>query len=266
MAADMMKKWYNASKKRASVRSFEGKINKELYYILKDFASSLNNGAARIEFKIKGGVLERPRFLSFLGGVNGTNCFAAVIVRDDDKYMGGYIGEAFVLECVSRGLGTCWLGGTYNKRSLKNYFDLDDDEALLCVIAVGKPAEEPHQAPKKSVEQLTGLTSAEFSRLPEWQQEAVNTARLAPSALNKQPWELEVERDYIRIISTKRNFGFGDVDCGIAMLHIELGAAACGVYGDWYFDGEDGEARFVPFASTLKNENADADYGYEDED
>ena len=253
MENNMMLKWYEAAKTRASVRQYDGKISKELFYNLKDFAASLNNGDARIEFKSKSGVLDRSRLLSFLGGVEGTNCFAAVIVRDDNKFMGGYIGEAFVLECTARGLGTCWLGGTYKKRSLKNFFRLDEDESLLCVIAVGKAAEQPAPAEKKSIQKLTGLDETEFRMLPAWQREAVSSARLAPSALNKQPWELEIERDYIRIINTKRNFGFGDVDCGIAMLHIELGAASCGVYGDWFFDGEDGEARFVPFADSLES-------------
>ena len=252
MANEMMKKWYDAAKLRASVRDFDGRLSKELFYQLKDIAESLNNDDARIELKSRHGVLTRPKFLPFFGGVEGTNCFAAVIVRDDNKFMGGYIGEAFVLECVSRGLATCWLGGTYRKRALKNYIQLDDDEQLLCVIAIGNTDETPEPAEKKSVKQLTGLSASEFNALSAWQKEAVNIARLSPSALNKQPWELEVERDYIRIINTKRNFGFGDVDCGIAMLHIEIGAASCGVYGDWFFDGEDGEARFVPFESCLE--------------
>lgn len=260
MANELMKKWYQAAKKRASVREYESKMPKEIFYELKDFAESLDNGDARIELKSKNGVLDRARFMSFLGGVQGTNCFAAVIVRDDNKFMGGYIGEAFVLECVSRGLGTCWLGGTYKRRSLKNYLRLDDDESLLCVIAVGKTSASTEPAAKKSIERLTGLSDSEFNELPEWQKEAVSIARLAPSALNKQPWELEVERDYIRIINTKRNFGFGDVDCGIAMLHIEIGAAKHGVYGDWYFDGEDGEARFVAFEQCLSSEGSEDSY------
>lgn len=247
MSTEMMGKWYGAAQTRSSVRSYDGKVSKELFYILKDFSKSLDNGDARIELSSRRGVLQWPAIASLFGGVTGTNLFAAVIVRDDNKFMGGYIGEAFVLECVSRGLGTCWLGGTYKKRNLKNYLQLDENEKLIAVIAVGKSSEPARSPDKKSIRQLTGLDEAEFEALPAWQREAVQTARLAPSALNKQPWELEVEQDYIRIINTKRNFGFGDVDCGIAMLHIEIGAASCGVYGDWFFDGEDGEARFVPF-------------------
>lgn len=254
MSTEMMNKWYDAAGRRRSVRSYDGKVPKELLYILRDFSKSLDNGDARIELKTRTGVLERSGIMSFLGGVSGTNTFAAVIVRDDNKFMGGYIGEAFVLECTARGLGTCWLGGTYKKSALKRSLQLDDDESLLCVIAIGMSSEIGRPAEKKSIRQLTGFTDAEFDELPNWQKEAVKTARLSPSALNRQPWELEVERGYIRLINTKRNFGFGDVDCGIAMLHIEIGAASCGVYGDWFFDGEDGEARFVPFEELVHGE------------
>ncbi len=38
---------------------------------------------------------------------------------------------------------------------------------------------------------------------------------------------------------TGGNFGFGMLDCGITMLHLELGAAHGGVAGDWTLDGDD---------------------------
>ena len=41
------------------------------------------------------------------------------------------------------------------------------------------------------------------------------------------------------------NWGFGEVDCGIAMLHIELGAAKYGVYGEWQMD--EIEKYFIPY-------------------
>ena len=71
---------------------------------------------------------------------------------------------------------------------------------------------------------------------PAWAVEGVEAARLAPSALNRQPWRFELEagavvlrvdhpRDTHRI--PKR------LDCGIAMLHFELGARAAGAPGTW---------------------------------
>ena len=247
MANDMMKNWYEAAKERVSVRQFDGKVPKDEFYELKDLTASLCNETARIDFRSKNGVLFKVPVFSLLGGVEGTNCFGAVIVRDSDKRMGGYIGEAFLLECVSRGLGTCWLGATYKKNMLRDLIELDRDERIIGVIAVGRCSRLPEHTQKKSVEQLTGLEREELNALPAWQQEAVRMAKLAPSARNRQPWELEIEGDHIHIFSNSSNFGYGDVDCGIAMLHIELGAARHGVYGDWHFDPDSADICFVPF-------------------
>lgn len=253
MANAMMTNWYEAAKKRSSIRNYSGKVPKDAFFELKDVADNLANDYARIEFRAKNGVLFRLPLPSIFGGVDGTNCFAAVIVRDNRKYMGGYVGEAFLLECVSRGYGTCWLGSGFKRGALMDYIDLDENEKVIALIAVGKPDEMPVAVEKKSIEQLIGLEREDYLALPRWQQEAVHIARLAPSARNRQPWELDISGDRIRIITNANNFGFSDVDLGIAMLHIELGAAKCGVYGDWEFENGNGEATFVPFAAPKPN-------------
>ena len=67
-----------------------------------------------------------------------------------------------------------------------------------------------------------------------WQEKAVEAARLAPSAANRQPWRFALDPGAI----TVRTAGSGDggrypkrLDCGIAMLHLELGARAAGTGG-----------------------------------
>lgn len=252
--ANEMQNWYEAAKKRASIRSFSGKVPKDDFFELKDFADGLRTDKARIEFRAKNDVLSG---FSIFGGVDGTNCFAAVIIRDKCRYMGGYIGEAFLLECVSRGYGTCWLGAGFKRSALMKYIDLDADEKVIAVIAVGKIGDIPSAVGKKSIEQLTGLERQDYLALPRWQQEAANTARLAPSARNRQPWELDMQKSKVRIIGNAINFGFGEVDLGIAMLHIELGAAKCGVYGDWEFENGSGEAAFVPFNDTVVSKHTE---------
>ena len=66
---------------------------------------------------------------------------------------------------------------------------------------------------------------------PDWAVAAVETARLAPSAVNRQPWRFRMDAGALVIARdgametpkvTKR------LDCGIAMLHAELGARAAG--------------------------------------
>ena len=238
----LMERWYVAVGQRFSVREYSRSIDRELFSELKDFAAELSNNEARLVLLSKGNIL-KTGLLG--GGVSGTKCFAAVVAKKGSRYMGGYIGEAFVLECTAMGLGTCWLGSMYKKSAVKKFINLAYDETLICIIAVGEYSERVG-APRKrrSLERLTCMDKNEFVKLPTWQQDAVKCARLAPSAMNKQPWETEFESDTIFLVNISNNFGYGEVDCGIAMLHIELGAAHNGVSGEWVF--ESGTPKFTP--------------------
>ena len=65
--------------------------------------------------------------------------------------------------------------------------------------------------------------------------------------MNRQPWGFQVENDgvtvYIR--TTGPDFSVSKrLDCGIAMLHIEVAALVCGVRGKWQFLKSPQVARF----------------------
>ena len=45
----------------------------------------------------------------------------------------GYYGERLVLDLTDMGLGTCWVGGTFDR----SHFRIPDGEAMLCVVTVG---------------------------------------------------------------------------------------------------------------------------------
>ena len=132
---------------------------------------------------------------------------------------------------------------------MRQFIDNDENESLIAVIAFGRTNGFPKPPAKKSAEQLTGLETEVIKALPEWQQEAIRIAKLAPSARNKQPWDIEVKKDMLGIVCNSSNFGYGDVDCGIAMLHIELGAGMRNVYGDWDMKGA--TKYFVPYENTV---------------
>lgn len=257
----MTRNWHKAIKNRTSVRRFSGSVDQKTYDELNKFAATLGNDEARLVLRAKDGVL-KSIFLAY-GKVTGTICFAAVVTKTNSKYMGGYIGEAFVLECASRGIATCWLGASYKKSKVSKFVSIKDDETIACIIAFGVYDGKIKHTNKKSIEQLTGLSASEFSALPAWQQEAVNCARLAPSALNKQPWELAIKAKSIELINNSDNWGFGEIDCGIAMLHLELGANYRDVYGEWKFANTATE--FVPFEIEDSSEY-ESDYYDEEEE
>ena len=82
-----------------------------------------------------------------------------------------------------------------------------------------------------------------------WQEKAIEAARIAPSAANRQPWRFVVGANSITVrVDDPRN---GDIypkrlDFGIAMLHLELGARAAGKKGVWNPLHAPDVARFEP--------------------
>ena len=84
-------------------------------------------------------------FSASYGMIKGLNsCIALVgdINIDNYKNKVGYYGEMLVLESNHMNLGTCWIGGTYDKKECKKYLDIKQDEELICVIAVGNVLED----------------------------------------------------------------------------------------------------------------------------
>ena len=61
----------------------------------------------------------------------------------------------------------------------------------------------------------------------------MEAARLAPSGANGQPWRFRLEHDALVMSAAKKTYWTAPIDYGIAMLHIELGAAREGVHGVW---------------------------------
>ena len=92
------------------------------------------------------------------------------------------------------------------------------------------------------------VTGMETSQWPDWAQAALESARLAPSAVNQQPWSFDLHKDSITVSIRSASMDLNvsrRLDCGIAMLHIELGAQSRGIYGTWEFLNQPDVARFT---------------------
>jgi len=170
----------------------------------------------------------------------------------------GYAGEAVILEATRRGLDTCWVGGFFDASKVARLTTLSPGERVYAVSPLGyafvsvstteramRGFASAHR--RKAVEKLApGIGRGDW---PQWAVAAVETARLAPSAMNRQPWRFRIDGGGLVIAKdnaietpkvTKR------LDVGIAMLHVEIAAAAHGVRGCWTdLSGKD-VARFDP--------------------
>ncbi len=157
------------------------------------------------------------RKLPIVGGITGTDRAAVLIVDEtapNSLLHAGISGEAFVLEAVSLGLGTCWIG-SYKHGGID--VELNPNERIAAVIAIGVPNEEPGGSKRKK---LTEICKGDPSSWPLWAYHAAECVRFAPSAMNLQPWRLSYAGR--TLVLSRTAFG-GDLDLGIALLHMSLG-------------------------------------------
>lgn len=169
----------------------------------------------------------------------------------------GYCGEAVVLEATRLGLATCWVGGFFSAKRVAKLVGLGRTERAFAVSPVGYALSSDSSTERT----MAGIAGAHKRKCiaeiaptlgdawPLWAVAAVETARLAPSAVNRQPWRFRFE-DGGLVVAKDSVFEMPKVtkrlDIGIAMLHAELGALAYGVDGAWSDLRGSDVARFDP--------------------
>ncbi len=186
-------------------------------------------------------VTEAPYYIAFIGTTSVPNI----------QSITGYLGEGVILDATSLGLNSCWVGGFYRREPVLKQIDLQEDERLLAITPIGYSKEESDRVGvsskryrRKDLDKL--VTSGSLSE-NSWVKTALEAVRIAPSAANRQPWRFQIGSDSVTVSSNSKRKGFRvsrSLDCGIAMLHLELGALAQGVKGNWEFLEYPGVARF----------------------
>ena len=76
-----------------------------------------------------------------LESARGCLLFAGPAEDPDLEEKCGYWGEELILTAVSMGLGTCWVGGTYDRGACQAR--LEPGETLVCAAALGIPEGSP---------------------------------------------------------------------------------------------------------------------------
>ncbi|MBL4930749.1 nitroreductase family protein [Clostridium paridis] len=142
----------------------------------------------------------------------------------------GYTLEQIVLELADRGIGTCYIGGSIKKELLKDIMEIPSNQKPIIVVAFGYPANEP-ELEIKELENFKrkALEDIIIGNYEEKFREIFNLVRVAPSAINLQPWRLYVNENSIDLYANKGNIltkglsHFSELDSGIALKHLELG-------------------------------------------
>jgi hypothetical protein len=202
---------------------------------------------ARLVIKDNGAQSVLTGLVGSYGKIGGES-FAAFILEPGQPAAfesAGYLGEALVLEATRLGLGTCWVAGTFDPQRAGEAVGLLPGERVAAITPLGLPAEKPRlfeqlgrsivgSSKRCALEGLLqgGLAPAQW---PAWVRPALQAARLAPSARNRQPWRFTVEPGQVKVTAAggPQEHEKQRLDCGIAMLHLEVAALAAGVHGQW---------------------------------
>ena len=197
-------------KLRFSIEKYNKEANLNLQLVL-------NNGAA-----FKG-------LSKSYGLFTGVENYIALVGEENDNFKEkiGYYGEKIVLEATQLGLGTCWVGGTFDKNLCD--CNVNAGEVFFCVITLG------YVAPKLSFKEKAISKAIHFKKksidelyeadcdLPKWFLDGMVAVQKAPSAVNKQPVTVHFKAGIVSA-SVKHSLTYESVDMGIAKLHFEIGS------------------------------------------
>ena len=238
-------------KSRHSVRTYENnELPKDVLNKVKTYIDEINNSKGIFGDKIRINLIEKndenkETKLGTYGVIKGANYYlTAAYDKSDGKglYDIGYLLEKVVLYCTDLGLGTVWLGGTFNKSKFAEVINLKDNESLSIVCPFGIEADKKTLVAKmfgvntNKRKDFTSLffkdnfdTTLSYEEAGEYG-EVLENIRLAPSALNKQPWRIVKEDKNLHIYSDGK-IDINKVDIGIALCHLELTASEKGLNG-----------------------------------
>ena len=208
-----------AMKNRHSVRQYtdkplDGQIIKELQAEI-DFC----NKQSGLHIQL---VTDEPKafdsFMAHYGKFSGVTNYIALIGKKGDRLdeLCGYYGERLVLKAQQLGLNTCWVAMSYKK--VNGAFQINKGEKLTVVIALGYGKTQGVQHKSKPAEAVSNLNS----NSPEWFKSGVESALLAPTAMNQQKFTLNLDNGKV---TAKAGTGFyTKIDLGIVKYHFEIGA------------------------------------------
>lgn len=208
-----------AMKNRHSVRSYdERKIEDDVKNELLAFINQCNKESG-LHMQL---ILDEPKAFSGMmahyGKFSGVRNYIALIGKKgaglDEKC--GYYGEKVVLKAQQLGLNTCWVAMTYSK--IKTAYQVDKGEKLCVVIAVGYGKTQGTAHKIKTAAEVVKSDEA----LPDWFQQGIECALLAPTAMNQQKFIFSLNGNKV---SAKAGTAFySKVDLGIVKYHFEIGA------------------------------------------
>ncbi len=209
----------NAVKTRHSIRRYKDIPLKDEDRTKVENKIAKINAKSSLSFALVSG--DKESFSSFLaryGSFKGVSSYIVLIGKKEKDlfFKCGYYGEELVLYLESIGISSCWTGLTYRSRKAKAL--VRDGEKLCLVIAIGYKDEEGRAHRSKKREDVMDAVNP-----PSWFLSGIDSALLAPTAINQQKFKFTLLEDN-RVKATTKAGPFSHVDLGIACYHFMLAA------------------------------------------
>ncbi len=235
-------------RKRRSVRTFDDTpLRPEDAQKILTFAESVGNP---YDLPIAWKILDAKQYGLSSPVIVGTDTYIAGRLRrvPHAEEAFGYAFEKVVLFAEDLGVGTTWIAGTMNRDAFEKAMDLSDGEFMPCVSPLGYPAGKMSLRESMMRRGVKADSRFDFGSLffegsfekPLTREaagklaDAFEAVRLAPSAVNRQPWRVVLCGNTVHFYE-KRERGMAGawdiqkIDMGIALSHFELAAAENGV-------------------------------------
>lgn len=245
-----MTQW-EAIEKRISCRSYQEVFLPEaIVHRLEEKIGTLNAASGLRFVLVRSEEPDRPAVKLAGAMFSGKVYTAAALIGGDDPVSAekvGYFGQELVLYATQLGLGTCWVAGTYDAKSLD--VTLSGGEKVWDVIPMGYATEKIpvkqsmiRAAIRRKSRKLESFVESKiaFDELPLWVRKGAEAVSLGPSAVNQQPVNFVWSEGRLTARLIKNGHGLGFNDLGIAKKQFEAGAESCGVHGAWQ-PGDGGE-------------------------
>ena len=194
-----------AIEKRISRRNFSKEnLSKENINKIKDLVKE-NNEISNLNIKfIENGNIAFNSLKKSYGIFSNVKSLLLMKGNKDDinlKEKIGYYGEDLILKITNLGLGTCWVGGTYDNSNLI----IPDNEELVCVILIGNIQKSLKDnivrtlISSKNRKDIKERIITDTETMPKWIINGLEAIKLAPSAMNSQKPTIYYKKDIITI-------------------------------------------------------------------
>jgi hypothetical protein len=252
--------------KRQSIRTYETqKITTEHLKEINDYFNEENNflgpfgKKGQIELvQVTNNVTDKGIKLETYGFIKNPSAYMIGLTENNQYTLVdfAYTFQKLILFLTELGIGTCWMGGTFNRNSFEREIQLDERRFIPCITPFGYPKQKQRVFDKavrlvvkadnkkpwdklfydSNFESTLTKENAGLLEVP------IEMVRLGPSASNKQPWRLVVSDDhkvchfYIEHTpnySTKLGYDMQLLDIGIAMCQFDLACQELNIKGNW---------------------------------